>query len=190
MKPTTDISEKSPWVYGLLLLLFIYMYFQILAFSQGNIQNILLGGLYFIEFGVHEASHIVFGFLPPLFVAAAGSFGELVFTGLIVVAAFRAKSYFAGIFGLLWFMMAMTSVGNYMADARAQSLPLIGPSDQPVHDWNFVFGQLGWLSADTAIGGTFKVLGAIIGALALMYGVMLIVSMIANRQSRLSRSIK
>lgn len=132
--------------------------------------------MYFVQFGVHEASHIVFGFLPAIIVAAAGSIGEIVFGSLIVYAAFRAKSYFAGIFGMLWLMLAMTSAGNYMADARAQSMPLMGPSENPQHDWHFVFGQLGWLNADTFIGEAVKAAGMLIGLAGLVFGVYIIVS--------------
>lgn len=161
----------------LLWLFFVYLYIQILGFYQGNITNPILGGMYFIQFGVHEVSHLVFMFLPPILTAAAGSLSEIVFTSLIVVAAIKGKSYWAVVFGLLWVMMAFISMGNYMADARAQLMPLAGPSPDPVHDWSFVFGELGWLSADVAIGTTMKVIGWIIGAFALLFG---LVRVIAN----------
>jgi hypothetical protein len=61
-----------------------------------------------------------------------------------------------------------------MADARAQQLPLIGPGETVQHDWHFVFGQLGWLNADTAIGGTVHVLGVVIGVISLISGLYLI----------------
>ncbi|MDB5177113.1 MAG: hypothetical protein JWN75_781 [Candidatus Saccharibacteria bacterium] len=175
MKPHAN-SRTSVWIYILLWLFFVYLFFQIIGFYQGNVSNVLLGGLYFIQFGVHETAHIVFGFLPPVLVAAAGSVSEVLFTGLVAFAAFRAKSYFAGVFGLLWVMLAMKSMGNYMADARAMAMPLIGPSSDPHHDWNFVFGQLGLLNSDIFIGTTVQVIGAIIGVIGLMIGLMIIIS--------------
>lgn len=164
-------QHKSRLVWHVLLwLFFAYLFTQILGFNQGNIGNPILGGMYFVEFGVHEAGHIVFGFLPQLWVAAAGSLSEVTFTVLLVVATLRAKSYWAAIFAILWFMLAMNSAGTYMADARAQLLPLIGAGPDPQHDWHFVFGQLGWLGADIAIGTTVKVVGDIAGAAALLFG--------------------
>lgn len=77
---------------------------------------------------------------------------------------------------MLWLMLAMTSAGNYMADARAQSMPLMGPSENPQHDWHFVFGQLGWLNADTFIGEAVKAAGMLIGLAGLVFGVYIIVS--------------
>lgn len=176
--------QKSPpsfWLYVALMAFFVYLYFQILTFATQGSPNLLLIGLYVIEFGVHEASHIVFAFLPPICVAAAGSIGEMSFTALIAYAGFRAKSYFAGIFGLLWLMLAMNNAGRYMADARTQQLQLIGLSDHPIHDWNFVFGQLGWLHADTVIGGTVRIIGDVFGALGLLLGLWLIIVMFINR---------
>lgn len=170
-------TRSSLWLYGPLWVFFVYLYFQILGFNQGNMTNVFLGGMYFVQFGVHEAGHIVFGFLPAVMVAAAGSLSELGFTTLLVIATFRAKAYFAGVFALLWFMLACTSAGNYMADARAQLMPLIGPSSDPQHDWHFVFGQLGWLDADVAIGTTVKIIGGIAAAVGLLLGFLLLIAM-------------
>lgn len=162
---------------SLLWLFFVYLYWQILHFYQGNITNPILAGMYLVQFGVHEVSHIIFSFLPAVLTAAAGSFGEVAFTILIVIAAVRAKSYWALVFGLLWLMMAFISMGNYMADARAQAMPLAGPSPDPVHDWNFVFGELNWLNYDTTIGMVMKVIGWIAGAMGLLIGLWQIVKL-------------
>jgi hypothetical protein len=68
----------------------------------------------------------------------------------------------------------MASVGRYMADARTQLIPLMGPSDQPIHDWFFVFNQLGWLQYDTLIGSVVRGIGIGIGIAALGGGIWLI----------------
>lgn len=160
-------------------LFFLYLYVQILMLSPvAGTGDIVLGGMYFVQFGVHEASHIVTAFLPSILCAAAGSIGEMSFTWLLAYAALRAKSYFASAFALLWVMLAMTSAGNYMADARSQQMQLIGPSPDPKHDWNFVFSQLGWLDWDTLIGGTVRVLGDIAGLIGLAIGLVVIVRII------------
>lgn len=162
-------------LYGFTWLFFVYLFFQILDFKAEQSNNLLLSGLYFIEFGVHEASHIVVSFLPSILVAAAGSIGEMSFTWLFLFATLKEKSYFASVFASLWVMLAMHSAGRYMADARSQLLPLIGPGDTVKHDWNYVFGQLGWLRADTAIGGTVSMIGTVFGAAGLLFGLYLII---------------
>lgn len=160
----------------LVWLFFVYLYFQILRFNQGSISNPILSGMYLVQFGVHEVSHILFSFLLPILTAAAGSLSEIALASLIVVAAIKGNSRWAMVFGLLWLMMAFISMGNYMADARAQLMPLMGPSPDLVHDWHFVFGELGWLNADVVIGTTMKVIGWIIGAAALAYGLIKVIA--------------
>lgn len=168
------------WTYVCLWLFFVYLHVCIVQFQVEQSSNLFIGGLYFVEFGVHEASHLAVAFLPSIFVAAAGSFGEIAFTLLIVFAAWKAKSYFAVIFGALWVALAMNSVGRYMADARAQQLPLIGPGETVQHDWNFVFTQLGWLNADTIIGTAVRGLGDVIGLAALGFGLWLLLVKLTN----------
>lgn len=157
-------------------MLFAYLFILIVGFRHGEPLNPIIGGMYFVQFGVHEASHLIVMFLPSILVAFAGSFGEIMFPVLITIAALKGKAHFAAIFGLLWLSLALRSVGQYMADARTQAIPLIGPGENIKHDWNFIFSELGWLGADTTIGGAMQVIGVIIGVLALAYGLLLIVS--------------
>ena len=163
------------WLYVIGCIFYAYLFISILDFSVEKSNNIIVSGMYFINFGVHEATHLVLLFLPSVIVAAAGSIGEIGFTALMVIAALRAKSYFATVFTGLWVMLAFISAGRYMADARAQQLPLIGPGETVQHDWNYVFSQLGWLSADTIIGGTVQAIGIIIGIGSLLFGIYLMV---------------
>lgn len=183
MKSAHPYTRRALWLYIPVWLCFAYLLVQILNFRAGAPQNIVISGMYFIEFGVHEVSHLLVGFLPSIFVAAAGSIGELTFPILIVTAALKARSYFAVIFGALWVTLAMNSVGRYMADARTQLIPLMGPSDQPIHDWFYVFNQLGWLQYDTIIGNIVRWIGDGIGIVALCGGVWLIVTIATTNRA-------
>jgi hypothetical protein len=158
------------WLYIIGWIFFVYLFISILNFSVEGPSNPLVAGMYFIDFGVHETSHIVVAFLPAIFVAAAGSIGEVSFTLLLLFATLKAKSYFASVFTGLWVMLGFVSAGRYMADARAQTLPLIGPGETVKHDWNFVFSQLGWLNSDVLIGDTIRTIGIIIGVASLLFG--------------------
>lgn len=177
MNPRSPRVMQYPlWAYLLLWLFFLYIFIQILSFQVGGATNsIIVIGMYFVEFGVHEASHLLAAFLPSIFVAAAGSFGEVGFTVLLLIATLRSKAYFAASFAGLWIMLALRSAGQYMADARSQAIPLIGPSETVKHDWNYVFGQLGWLPYDVAIGQSIATIGLVIGVLSLVSGLALIV---------------
>lgn len=157
-------------------LFFLYLYIQILSFHQGYIANPILGGLYFILFGVHEATHILLAFLPPVIVAASGSFSEIIFAGILVISSVRAKSYLATSFSLLWLMLAMVSAGRYMADAKDQLMPLIGPGVNPQHDWHFVFTELGLLEQSGTIGDLVRYGGYMVGVVGLIVAVAYIIT--------------
>ena len=162
------------WLYIIMWGFFAYIFVSLLSFKAEDPNNIVLTGMYFVDFGVHEASHIVMAWAPPVITAAAGSIGEVSFTVLLLIAAFRGKAYFAAVFTGLWVMLGFMSAGRYMADARTQALPLIGPGETVQHDWNFVFSQLGWLNADTIIGGTVAGIGILVGVASLLFGLYLI----------------
>jgi hypothetical protein len=184
VKPKVKAKLRLPhplWLYIVGFIFFVYLFTQILGFHADDAHNILLSGLYLVEFGVHEGSHIVTAWLPPIVTASAGSIGEVLFTVFVLIAAIKGRAYFAAVFAGLWVMFSMHNAGLYMADARAQLIPLIGPSENPIHDWHFVFGQLGWLGNDTLIGGTVVNVGVGIGVLSLVWGLFLIILKIMKK---------
>ena len=180
MFPSEDNAlPRSIWLYLLCGAFFIYLFVSILQFRVDDNHNWILAGMYLIEFGVHEVSHIVTAFLPSIWVAAAGSIGEIGFTLLVLVATLKARAYFAAGFAGLWVMFAMHNVGRYIADARAQALPLVGPGETMTHDWHFILNELGLLARDKAIGGTVTIAGTVIGLLALLWcGYLLLVKVV------------
>ena len=52
-------------------------------------------------------------------------------------------------------------IATYMADARAQELPLltVGDADYVIHDWNYLFSALGVIDHDVQISHTFRIMG-------------------------------
>ena len=61
----------------------------------------------------------------------------------------------------LTFFEQFLPIARYMADARAQDLPLltVGDSDDVIHDWAYLFGKFGVLDHDTQIAHAVRVLG-------------------------------
>ena len=176
MFPSSEKTlPRAIWLYIVGEALAIYMFVSILHFKVEDNQNWLLGILYLVEFGVHEVSHIIFGFLPSILVAAAGSIGEVSLTRLVLFSTIKTSSYYMAVFDCHWIMLAMHSVGRYIADARAQALPLAGPGETVTHDWNYILGQLGALPSDTFWGGIVMTTGTIIGVAALLWGAYLLV---------------
>jgi hypothetical protein len=66
-----------------------------------------------------------------------------------IAASFWARRE-AGGFAVtgFWYFENFLNIARYMADARAQVLPLVGGGE---HDWTTVFSRWGVLSSDTAI---------------------------------------
>jgi hypothetical protein len=98
----------------------------------------------------HEAGHPIFGLLGPTLGLYGGTLGQLAIPGGIA-AAFWAKRETVGcaVTGF-WFFENFLNVARYMADARAQMLPLVGGGE---HDWTTIFSRWGVLSSDTTIAG-------------------------------------
>jgi hypothetical protein len=179
MKPKINIPSLLLKIVGLGF--YIYLFIVILNFRVETNNNVLLAGLYFVEFGVHELSHVLTMFLPLLYTAMAGVIGEVGFTIVLLTESLRNKSYIAAGFACQWIMLATSSAGRYIADARSQSLPLAGFTDNPIHDWHYVLGQLNALEMDATIGGIIRNIGIVIGAAGLLLTLSVIIKQIINK---------
>jgi hypothetical protein len=110
---------------------------------------------------IHEGGHLLFRFFGE-FIAVAG--GTLLQLGVPLMLA----SYFilhrqvqGAAFCVFFFFEQFLPISVYMADARAQELPLltVGDSDYVIHDWNYLFDRLGLLDHDTQIAHAVRVIG-------------------------------
>lgn len=96
----------------------------------------------------HEAGHVFFGLLGQTFGLYGGTLGQLVFPVVVTVSFWRKGAVVAAALGLLWFCQNLLNIARYVADARAQELPLVGGGE---HDWFNILSRWGTLSADTAL---------------------------------------
>jgi hypothetical protein len=105
----------------------------------------------------HEAGHPIFGLLfGERFTVYGGTLGQLVFP-LVAAGGFwwrRETVSFA--LSWVWLFENFWNISRYMADARAQVLPLVGSGD---HDWTEIFWRWGVLQRDTTIAGFVTLLG-------------------------------
>ena len=64
---------------------------------------------------------------------------------------------------LFFFFEQFLPIARYMADAQAQQLPWmsIGRYESLIHDWNYLFTQLGVLSYDTMIADIIRSIGCL-----------------------------
>jgi len=75
---------------------------------------------------------------------------------------FASKRHVTGTaFCAFFFFEQLLPIAVYMADARAQQLPLltVGDSSYIIHDWNYLFASLGVLNHDTQIATLVRALG-------------------------------
>jgi hypothetical protein len=104
----------------------------------------------------HEAGHPIFGLFGDLAQVLGGTLMQLVVPLTALVAFWWRRQAGAVFVTGVWFFENWLNVARYMADARAQLLPLVGGGE---HDWNTLFARWGVLRHDTAIAGSVRFLG-------------------------------
>lgn len=96
----------------------------------------------------HEAGHPIFGLLGSTLGLYGGTLGQLAIPGGIAVAFWARREAVGCAVTGFWFFENHLNIARYMADARAQVLPLVGGGE---HDWTAIFSRWGVLSSDTTI---------------------------------------
>ncbi|MGD0964605.1 MAG: hypothetical protein ABSA57_11980 [Candidatus Acidiferrales bacterium] len=110
---------------------------------------------------IHEGGHLLFRFFGE-FLAVAGGTSVQLGVPLMLASYFILHRQVQGTaFCMFFFFEQFLPISVYMADARAQELPLltVGDTDDVVHDWNYLFGKFGLLEHDTQIGQIVRVMG-------------------------------
>jgi hypothetical protein len=117
----------------------------------------------FVNLVIHEGGHPLFGYLGEV----PGVWGGTILQWLVPFALatyfFFQRQTTAFVFSLFFFFENWLYTATYMADARAQVLPLVaiggGDGDENMHDWYNIFSRLGVLDRDTYIAQWVRTLG-------------------------------
>jgi hypothetical protein len=122
------------------------------------------GGYLFIDSAnlvVHEGGHNLFGWFGPTLGLWGGTLLQWLVPFLLAIYFFTQRETAGFIFSLFFFFENWLYTATYMADARAQVLPLVttGDPDFVEHDWFAIFSSLGVLDRDTQIATVVRVLG-------------------------------
>lgn len=110
---------------------------------------------------IHEGGHLLFRFFGEFVSVAGGTLLQLL-VPILLASYFLFHRQAQGVAFCLFFMFEQfLPISTYMADARAQDLPLltIGDAEYVIHDWNYIFGKLGVLDHDIQIAGFVRFLG-------------------------------
>lgn len=111
---------------------------------------------------VHEFGHPLFANFGEEPGWWGGTIAQLVFPLIFVGIFVFQRHALSALFCMVWFFENTFNVARYVADARAEELPLVSPggSDGNVgHDWNHILGTLGQLENDLQIASTLRTIG-------------------------------
>lgn len=130
----------------------------LLQAAQGS-GTLLLIDLVFIP--IHEGGHLLFRFFGEFLAVAGGTLLQLSVPVMLAAFFVFQRQVMGTAFCMFFFFEQFLPISTYMADARAQELPLltVGDSDDVIHDWNYLFGKFGVLDHDTQIAHAVRVVG-------------------------------
>ncbi|HEV2396516.1 MAG TPA: hypothetical protein VGS27_06225 [Candidatus Sulfotelmatobacter sp.] len=122
------------------------------------------GGYLFIDSAnlvVHEGGHNLFGWFGPTLGLWGGTLLQWLVPFLLASYYFTERQIAGFVFCSFFFFENWLYTATYMADARAQQLPLVttGDPDFVEHDFHAIFSNLGVLNYDTKIAAVVRVLG-------------------------------
>ena len=122
------------------------------------------GGFLFIDSAnlvVHEGGHNLFGWFCPTLGLWGGTLLQWLVPFLLAAYFYTQRQAAGFVFCLFFFFENWLYTATYMADARAQELPLVttGDPDFVEHDFHAIFSSLGVLGYDTKIAAVVRILG-------------------------------
>jgi len=128
----------------------------VIAFSLLKSES---GGVFLLDGAnllFHEAGHMIFGIFGPVAELYGGTLGQFVFPIVVIAGFWRQRLAVSFAAGWIWFFENFFSVARYMADARAQVLPLVGGGE---HDWFNIFLRWHVLDHDVTIASIVRTCG-------------------------------
>jgi hypothetical protein len=110
---------------------------------------------------IHEGGHLLFGYFGHTLMIAGGTLLQLLFPVALAGYFFFKRQIAGTVFCVFCFFEQFLPIATYMADARAQELPLltVGDPEFVEHDWFAMFSGLGLLQHDTEIASLVRVVG-------------------------------
>ena len=160
LEPLQTILDE-PWKPlsrpALVAWLIFYAAFLVYAFDAR-------GGFLFIDSAnliVHEGGHNLFGWFGPTLGLWGGTLLQWLVPFLLAAYFFTQRQVTGFVFCLFFFFENWLYTATYMADARAQVLPLVttGDPDFVEHDFYKIFSSLSVLNYDTRIAAVVRFLG-------------------------------
>lgn len=156
LEPLEDAWQRVPLAVLIVACAFYGLF--LLQAAQGK-GALLMIDLVFVP--VHEGGHLLFRFFGEFLAVAGGTLLQLGVPLMLATVFFFQRQVQGTAFCVFFFFEQFLPISTYMADARAQELPLltVGDSDDVIHDWNYLFGKFGLLEHDTQIAHGVRTIG-------------------------------
>jgi hypothetical protein len=120
-----------------------------------------------VDLAIHETGHLVFAPFGEIVGALGGTLFQLILPSAFVAYFLRRGERYGAAVSLWWVAQNCWNISVYVADARAQVLPLVGGGE---HDWAFLLGEAGWLARDVALARAVHGVGVMLFIAALALG--------------------
>lgn len=108
-----------------------------------------------VNLAFHEAGHLLFHVFGDTMSLYGGTLMQFVFPAVTAIRFAHRGETLSAAACAAWFCENFRYTAFYMADARAQQLPLVGGGE---HDWLTIFSRWGVLESGTRIAGFFAFL--------------------------------
>jgi hypothetical protein len=120
-----------------------------------------------VDLAIHETGHLVFAPFGEFLTMLGGTLFQLLLPTAFVAHFLRRKERFGAAVCLWWVAQNCWNISVYVADARAQELPLVGGGE---HDWFYLLSALRWLENDLALARAVHGAGVLIFIASLALG--------------------
>ena len=150
-------ARVSPFVFIVSLLFFgLFLYGLVRDIEMPRlIDNVFMQ--------IHAGGHALFRVFGLTAAVAGGTFLQLFVPFALGFYFIRRRQPLGVAFCMFFFFEQFLPIARYMADAQAQQLPWvsIGRYESLIHDWNYLFTQLGVLSYAAVIAGIVRSIGSL-----------------------------
>jgi hypothetical protein len=127
-------------------------------------EGTLLDG---VDLAIHETGHLVFSPFGEFIGFAGGTLFQLLMPTFFLIYFLRRRDQYAASVALWWVGQNCGHIAVYVADARAQELPLVGGGE---HDWEYLLGRTGLLAQDQHIARVITSVGYMLVVAAAVWG--------------------
>src|SRR5579871_5594966 len=141
------------------LALVAWLVFYVVVLAGAVIGGGLARWIDLVFVPIHEGGHLLFAWFGSHWLMVAGGTFLQLFVPFALAANFALRRQVPGTaFCAFFFFEQFLPIATYMADARAQELPLltVGDSEDVIHDWFYLFSHAGVLEHDTQIAAVFR----------------------------------